>query len=164
VTGRRFPFDPEAFRWAGIEPRTYKPDAGRERGMGWKGVSRHVLASSGVDRDRPGRAGAVAAAYELRYFELEPGGYSSLEKHRHEHFVIALRGAGRALVGQRVLDLVPFDALHVPSSVPHRWLNEGEQPFGFLCPVDRERDRPAPLDDDEWEALLSSPATARYAF
>jgi quercetin dioxygenase-like cupin family protein len=122
--------------------------------MGWKGVTRHTLAS------RP----AVPAAFELRYFELEPGGYSSLEKHRHIHFVTAVRGSGRALVGERVVDLSPFDAVYVGSLEPHRWVNERDEPFGFLCPVDAERDPPQPLDDDEWERLRANPVTAPYVF
>jgi quercetin dioxygenase-like cupin family protein len=150
----QFPFDPQTFRWAGIEERVYKSDPGTVRGMGWQGVSRHVLAAGPE----------LPAQFELRYFELEPGGYSSLEKHHHLHFVVALRGAGRALVGERVVDLAPFDAVQVPSLTPHRWLNEGEEPFGFLCPVDRERDKPQPLDDDEWGRLQGNPVTARYVF
>jgi quercetin dioxygenase-like cupin family protein len=147
-------FDADRFRWEGVPERAYKFRLGDERGMGWKGVTRHTIASPAV----------LPATFELRYFELEPGGYSSLEKHRHVHFVIAVRGSGRALVGERVVDLAPLDALYVPPLGPHRWLNEGEEPFGFLCTVDAERDPPQPLDDAEWERLRSSPATAPYVF
>ena len=122
--------------------------------MAWEAITRHTLASPAH----------VPAAFELRYFELAPGGYSSLEKHRHVHFVIALRGAGRALVGREVLDLTPFDALYVPPLTPHRWMATGDEPFGFLCPVDAERDAPQPLDDAEWETLRANPATAPFAF
>jgi quercetin dioxygenase-like cupin family protein len=122
--------------------------------MGWRGITRHTLA----------RPSELPAGFELRYFELAPGGYSSLEKHAHAHFVIALRGRGLAVVADRVLDLVPFDTVHVPPTAPHRWLNRADEPFGFICTVDAERDRPAPLDDHEWEALLSNPVTAPYVF
>jgi quercetin dioxygenase-like cupin family protein len=150
----RIAFDPTAFRWAGIEERGYKPAAGLERGMAWHGITRHTLA----------RAPAVAAGFESRYFELERDGYSSLEKHRHVHFVVALRGAGRALIGDAVHEIAPFDALYVPPLAPHRWLNAGAEPFGFLCTVDGERDRPQALDDEEWERLRSNPETAPYVF
>ena len=143
-------FDPEAFRWAGVEVQPYESRVGDERGMGWKDVARHAIGSGD--------------GFELRYFELAPGGYSRLEKHRHVHLVVALRGRGRALVGTEVVGLEPFTALYVPSLTPHRWLNESEEPFGFLCPVDAERDRPQPLDDAEWEALGANPVTARYVF
>lgn len=139
----------EQFSWEGVEPRPYK-----EQGTDFKGIVRHTLA----------RGGELPAGFELRYFELAPGGYSSLEKHRHVHFVIAIRGAGKALVGDRVCELEPFDAIYVPPVTAHRFVNEGTEPFGFLCPVDAERDRPQPLDDAEREALRASPATAPYVF
>ncbi len=151
--GRRG-FDPEQFRWEGIEPKVYKFSTGEARGMGWRGVQRFTLAGPP----------AIPAAFELRYFELAPGGYSSFEKHRHVHFILVLRGRGRAVVGTQVFDLAPYDLLYVPPLVPHRWINEGEEPFGFLCPVDAERDPPQPLDDAEWEAIAADPLTAPYAF
>ena len=122
--------------------------------MGFAGVSRHTLA----------RPEELPAGWELRYFEFQPGGYSSLEKHRHAHFVVVLRGSGRALVGRQVVDCRPFDAVHVPSMTPHRWMNPGPERFGFLCTVDRDRDRPQPLGEEEWEALRADPSTAPYVF
>ncbi len=152
-------FDPQGFRWAGIAPSEYKPpDDAARRGMGFAGVSRHPLA----------RAQDLPAGWELRYFEFAAGGYSSLEKHHHAHFVIVIRGAGRALVGAEVVACRPFDAVYVPPMTPHRWMNafaeDGEEPFGFLCTVDRDRDRPQALDDSEWEALRANPETAPYVF
>lgn len=137
------PFDPEAFGWKGIEPRDYKHGEGD-----FTDIVRHTLAKG--------------EGLELRYFELAPGGYSSLEKHAHEHFVVVLRGEGRALVGSEIVTLAPFDALYVPPMTPHRFINEGGGPFGFLCPVDAARDRPQPLDETELQVLRSDPATARY--
>lgn len=147
-------FDPQTFRWEGIDEVPYKFSPGDERGMGWQGVTRHTLASPKT----------LPAGFELRYFELAPGGYSSLEKHQHVHFVMAARGAGRALIGERLFDFSPLDVLYVPPMTPHRWLNESEAPFGFLCPVDGDRDRPQPVSDSEWEALRANPVTAPYVF
>ena len=148
------PFDRAAFRWAGIEARPYKPGDDSERGMGFEGIERHRLADPEV----------LPAQFELRYFELDAGGYSSLEKHEHAHFVIALRGVGLALVGSEVHELRPLDAVQVPPFAPHRWLNAGEEPFGFLCPVDAARDRPRPLEQHEWDALRADPRTSRFVF
>ena len=143
-------FDPETFRWEGVEGRAYKESAGEQRGMGWRGLTRHTL--------------AVEPAFEQRYFELEPGGYSSLERHEHVHVVMTLRGAGRVLVGDRVVETGPMEVLEIPPSAPHRWVNAGDQPWGFLCTVDAERDRPQPVGDAEWEALKADPATAPFIF
>jgi quercetin dioxygenase-like cupin family protein len=152
-------FDPRSFRWAGVAPWEYKPpDRALQRGISFAGVSRHPLV----------RAQQFPANWELRYFEFAPGGYSSLEKHHHTHFVVVVRGSGRVLVGDQLVACRPFDAIYVPPMTPHRWMNalkdDGEEPFGFLCPVDRDRDRPQPLDDSEWEALRANPETAPYVF
>jgi quercetin dioxygenase-like cupin family protein len=154
MPGAHIPFDKDAFRWLGIDPRAYRETVREEKGMGFRGVARHTLA----------RGEVLPAEFELRYFELDPGGYSSLEKHRHAHFVIALRGSGRALIGEQVIDLQPLDAVYVAPDTAHRWMNRGDEPFGFLCPVDVSRDRPQPLDDAEWEALRANPVTAPYVF
>ena len=130
-------------------PRPYKDDPGSARGMAWRGISRHTL---------------VRGAIEIRYFEIAPGGFSSLEKHAHEHAVFAVRGRGRALVGDQVVEPAPLDLVQTTPWLPHRWVNEGDEPFGFLCTVEGERDRPQPLDDAEWEALLGDPRTAPFAF
>jgi quercetin dioxygenase-like cupin family protein len=151
---RNISFDPSGFRWRGVEEKAYKFAPGNERGMGWRGVTRMTLASPSD----------ISSGFELRYFEIEPDGYSSLEKHRHVHFVVALRGSGRALVGDAVFELEPFDAIYVAPLTPHRWLNAGDEPFGFLCTVDAERDRPQPLDDAEWESLQKNPAAAPYVY
>ncbi len=154
ISAGRLAFDPRAFRWPDVPPQVYKFAVGDARGMGWRGVVRVTLAGPPH----------VPAAFELRYFEISPGGYSSLEKHRHPHLILVLRGRGRALVADRVYDLQPFDLLRVPPGVPHRWINESDGPFGFLCPVDADRDPPQPVTDAEWDALRAHPATAPYVF
>jgi quercetin dioxygenase-like cupin family protein len=143
-----FPFDPTAFRWDGVPERAYKDEPGAARGMAWRGIARHTL---------------VHGSFELRYFELAPGGFSSLEKHAHEHAVICVRGEGSALVGSGVVALRPLDLVRSGPWEPHRWANAGDEPFGFLCTVDGERDRPAPLSDEEWAALLADRRTAPFA-
>jgi quercetin dioxygenase-like cupin family protein len=136
MTGR---FDPETFRWEGADQREYLDT-----------VTRHVL------------AGSDSAAFEVRYFEVAPGARTNLEKHEHVHVVMALRGRGRALVGSEVVDMAPFDVVQTPPLAPHRWINAGEEPFGFLCTVDAERDRPQPLSAAELAALAADPRTAPF--
>jgi quercetin dioxygenase-like cupin family protein len=68
------------------------------------------------------------------------------------------------LVGDRVVELGPMEVLEIPPSAAHRWVNAGEEPWGFLCTVEAERDRPQPVGDAEWEALKADPATAPFIF
>jgi oxalate decarboxylase/phosphoglucose isomerase-like protein (cupin superfamily) len=81
-----------------------------------------------------------------------------LEKHRYVHAVVVLCGQGKVIVGHEVFDVAPFDLVYVPSLLPHQFVNTGSEPFGFLCPVDADRDRPQGLSEAEFADLLSDPA------
>lgn len=80
--------------------------------------------------------------FDLRYFEIAPGGFSSLEKHAHTHAIICVRGRGILAVGDDTVRLNPLDIAYVPPSEIHQLRNESAEPFGFFCIVDHERDRP----------------------
>jgi quercetin dioxygenase-like cupin family protein len=140
-------FDGAHFSWDGIAPAVYKLGGGDAPGASWREVVRHTLI---------GGAGEPMA-FQLRYFEVGPGGYSSLEKHRHVHAVIVLRGQGTIVAGRQVFRAAPFDLVYVPAGTPHQFINDGVEPFGFLCPVDAERDVPTLLTEAELADLLENP-------
>lgn len=142
------PFRSGEFAWDGVTPAVYKSTRELPPGLAWRDVVRHTLIGG------PGQPGA----FQLRYFEIAPGGFSSLEKHHHVHAIIVLRGTGDVVVGSEVFRVAPFDIVYVPPDTPHQFVNAGGDPFGFLCPVDAERDAPQPLSDDELEALRAVPA------
>jgi len=143
-------FEQERFRWDGVPERVYKfqDAAASERGFGWKDVVRNTLFG----------AGGEPAAFEVRYFEIAPGGWSTLEKHEHVHAVTILRGTGDVVVGTEVYRVRPFDFIHIPSLTLHQFVNTGAEPFGFLCVVNRDRDRPQPPSAEELAALQRHPA------
>jgi quercetin dioxygenase-like cupin family protein len=89
------------------------------------------------------------SSFELRYFELAPGGQTSHERHQHEHAVVVLRGQGEVLLGNELHAIGPGDLVRVAPGDAHQFRNTGGEPFGFLCVVDSERDRPVPIDDDD---------------
>lgn len=82
------------------------------------------------------------ADFDLRYFEVAPGGHTSLEKHLHTHVIIAARGLGEIQIDSEVRDLSPMDIAYVQPLATHQLRCVGDEPFGFFCVVDRERDRP----------------------
>lgn len=112
------------FDWSGVAATGYKP--------GIDNATRRVFVE--------------AKGFHVRYFEVEPGGATSLEHHRHEHCVVVLRGRGQAVLGAQVHDVGFGDVIYVAPDDPHQFRNDGgAEPFGFLCIVDAERDRPRPL-------------------
>ena len=123
----------EGFSWQGVPPEAYKADSET-----WKGITRRELA---------GKRGE-STQFHVRYFELAPGGYSTLEKHRHEHVVIPLRGAGEAQAGCYIWKVAFGDVVYVSPADPHQFRcpADAKEPFGFLCIVNAERDKPQAVD------------------
>jgi quercetin dioxygenase-like cupin family protein len=142
------PFVPsgDAYRWAAVELTRYK----EEGDALFRDVTRQTLFRRA---DMNG---------ELRYFEVAPRGHSTLERHRHAHAVIVLRGAGDVLVGETVFPLRALDLVTVPPSTWHQFRATSESPLGFLCMVDAERDKPQTPDAGELDRLRSNPATAAF--
>jgi quercetin dioxygenase-like cupin family protein len=78
----------------------------------------------------------------LAYFEIGSGGFSTLEHHAHEHGVIVLRGRGQVHLGGTWHEVGIGDVVYIAPHEIHQLRNVSEEPFGFLCIVDAERDRP----------------------
>lgn len=126
--------------------RAYK----QEPGAPYRDVTRQVL------------FGDSALASELRYFEVAPAGYTTLERHEHAHAVVILRGSGRVLVGARVFGVREHDLVHVPAATWHQFRAASNAPLGFLCMVDAQRDRPQLPSADDLAALRRDPAIAAF--
>jgi len=120
------------FRWSQVTLEPYKAQA--HRGGEFRGASRQVIAGARGERVR----------FHLRYFELEPGGFTSLERHRHSHVVIGMRGSGMVRVDSDEYKLGPFDAIYIGPDRPHQLLANRQGRFGFFCIVDARRDHPRP--------------------
>jgi len=114
-------------RWQGIKVEKYKRD-----GKGWADIIRQTLI---------GRHGETTK-FHLRYFEIAPDGYSSFEKHRHEHVVICVRGKGKISVGRKIHKIKNLDILYISPNTPHQLRNPFKEPFGFFCIANARRDKP----------------------
>lgn len=135
----------DPFRWDGISVNPYKPG-----GTHFAGITRQLLFDGGD-----------GLGCQLRYFEIEPGGYSSLERHRHAHAIMVIRGPGRALVGDTIFDLAINDLVRVPPLTWHQFRADGA-PLGFLCMVDCARDVPERPDAQALAALKADAALAAF--
>ncbi|TAM59368.1 cupin domain-containing protein [bacterium] len=99
---------------------------------------------------------------QVRHFDVAPGGYSSLERHQHEHYVIISHGSGTAVVGREAHQVHEGDVIYVPAGTAHQFICAAgaAAPLGFYCVVSAERDRPRLLDEQELRALDGTPAGA----
>jgi len=78
--------------------------------------------------------------FAMRLFEVQPGGYTPLHTHAHEHevFIVSGRGLVKGPWGEKPLE--PETAVYVPPQVEHHFLNSGDIPLRFLCLVPLEAD------------------------
>lgn len=130
----------ERFRWNQVPLREYKTE-----GTHFRSITRQTLLGEGPDEQ--------ALSVITRYFEIRPGGYSTLEHHRHPHSVVVLRGEGEVILEDRVEAIGPHDVVYVAPGTFHQFHASGDEPLGFLCMVDRDRDRPNRPDDEALERL-----------
>jgi mannose-6-phosphate isomerase-like protein (cupin superfamily) len=126
-----------AFHWEDVDVLAYK----QEGTAPFRDVTRQVLF------DDP------SLAAQLRYFEVAPGGWTTLERHEHVHNVMVIRGRGRCLVGDEAHDIARNDLVSVPPMTWHQFRAADDEPLGFLCLVSRERDRPQLPGEDEARKL-----------
>jgi mannose-6-phosphate isomerase-like protein (cupin superfamily) len=135
--------------WEGVEASGY------DRSAPGTGVARHTLIGNRKD-DR----GAAGPQMELRYFEVQPGAASRLEKHEHEHYVIVHRGIGYAVIGETAHEVAADDVVYVAPNELHQFVNRGDEPFEFYCFVDSCRDFSQAPTAEDLARLEASPAGA----
>lgn len=97
---------------------------------------------------------------QWRYFEVEPGGYSTLERHQHVHAVMVFRGSGQCLVGHQVFEIGLGDLISVPPMTWHQFYAAAHEPLGFLCLVNAQRDRPQLPSPTDLHELRQHPTVA----
>jgi quercetin dioxygenase-like cupin family protein len=136
----------EDYRWDAVPLLAYK----EEGAAPFKSITRQVLFQN------------PELACEMRYFEVAPGGYSTLERHRHTHGVMILRGAADVLVGREIRRVQTFDLVHIPAMTWHQFRTRGDAPMGFLCMVNVERDKPQLPGESDLAELRGDPAIAAF--
>ena len=135
-------WDASGVSWAKVPLESYKPPADES----WRGVSRVELV---------GKRGESCAQH-LRYFEVAPGGYSTFERHQHEHVVVSLCGKGEVQLGSRIFQASPGEVTYTAPGVPHQFRcpEEARHPYGFLCIVNAQRDRPTLVDPAAYDPTV----------
>jgi quercetin dioxygenase-like cupin family protein len=134
------------YRWDGVTRMPYK----EEGAAPFKAISRQILHSD------PNLAG------ELRYFEMDAGGYSTLERHEHVHGVMILRGHGHCLIGDEVHEVSLHDLVSIPPWTWHQFRASKGEPLGFLCLVNAQRDKPQLPTQDELRDMKKNKDVAAF--
>lgn len=130
------------YSWQGVEKKQYKTDSTL-----FKDVQRYSLLGDEI----------TELNMQTRYFEVQPGGYSSLEMHRHPHSVIVIRGGGSLVLGNELHKLNLHDVVYIAPNTIHQFHADNNEPLGFICVVDRYRDKPVVPDDETLKQKITNP-------
>lgn len=113
----RFKGSNSDYRWEDVNVREY--------GDEFKGVTRQIFVGPDEDSNN----------FHLRYFRLEPGTHSNLERHEHEHGVLVLHGHAKLQLNDDFFDVHPNDAIFISSNDLHQFVVQGNESLGFLCVI-----------------------------
>ncbi len=129
------------YRWQGVEKKEYKTDT-----QNFRDIHRVSLLGDEIRELNT----------QTRYFEIQPGGYSSLERHRHPHSVVIIRGSGTVVLGNEMVSIKSHDVVYIAPETIHQFHADREEELGFICIVDRYRDRPVIPDDATIQKEITS--------
>ncbi len=134
------------WRWGDVPLHPYKEDATAP----FRAITRQTLFND------------AGFGCELRYFEMDAGGHSSLERHEHMHGVLILRGEGHCLLGDVVHAVKQNDLVTIPPCLWHQFRATAGAPMGFLCMVNQQRDKPQLPSEDEMAVMRRNPVVAAF--
>jgi quercetin dioxygenase-like cupin family protein len=132
--------------WDGVELMPYK----QTDAAPFKAITRQLLFAD------------PNLACEWRYFEVDEGGYSTLERHAHVHAVMIHRGKGQCLVGDTISDVASGDLVFIPPMTWHQFRANAGDCLGFLCVVNVARDKPQLPGPDDLAELRQHAAVADF--
>lgn len=131
------------YEWESVRRKEYKDDSSC-----YKGVHRYSLLGEEPDEQ--------ALNFQTRYFGVEAGGYTSFEYHRHPHTVVIIRGSGTVILGDSLHKISLHDVVFVSPETLHQFLADRGEALGFICIVDRYRDRPTLPEEDKIQKVIQS--------
>lgn len=74
-----------------------------------------------------------AEHFAMRYFEMQPGGYSPYHHHDWEHEVFILEGEGFITTESGDIPFHPGTVAFIPPNEHHQFRNTGKFAVKFLC-------------------------------
>jgi quercetin dioxygenase-like cupin family protein len=76
-----------------------------------------------------------AENFAMRLFELQPGGFTPLHTHPHEHEVFVIEGQGVFIYQGQQHKFGPEYVIFVPGNKQHQFKNTGDSVLRLLCIV-----------------------------
>lgn len=106
----------------------------------WQDVPVRAYGPDNSDANRASRQVLIGSEegsphFHMRYFAVQPGGHTSLDRHAHDHGIYVLHGRARLHLGNEEHEIGVGDVVYISGNEVHQFFPLGEEPFGFLCIV-----------------------------
>ncbi len=110
----------------------------------WQDIALRAYGAESSEADRATRQVLIGSDensphFHMRYFAVQPGGYTSLDQHSHDHGVYVVHGRARLRLGDKEHDIGIGDVVYISGNEIHQFFTSGDEPFGFLCIVPAKR-------------------------
>ena len=79
--------------------------------------------------------------FQLRIFDVAPGGHTPLHQHDYEHEIFVLAGSGEVTLGEQIRQLQPGSTALIMPNLIHQFRNPGELPLRFMCLIPNRTSR-----------------------
>lgn len=133
-------------KWNDVSVLAYQ-----ETGTNFKSITRQILFN-----------GLADLPVQLRYFEVQAGGYSSLEHHEHVHLVLIEHGAGKVLLGDKIHEIKENDVITITPHTWHQFHAGNDTSLGFLCLVNVVRDKSQLPNETDLAEFAKKPESASF--
>ncbi len=110
--------------------------AGDYRWEGAVALSTDDPATRGVSGQRMIGDADGTPNFHFRYFCVEPGGYTFLHRHAHDHGIMILHGRATVVIEDQTFEVGPRDIVYIGPHDLHQLRASGDEPLGFLCVID----------------------------
>ncbi|MHA1688287.1 MAG: cupin domain-containing protein [Promethearchaeota archaeon] len=71
-----------------------------------------------------------------RRFEIQPGGQIGIHQHPEDHHIYVLQGHAKFIDDKgNKKEVKPTDIIYIPPNEPHGTINDGKEPFIFICSI-----------------------------
>jgi quercetin dioxygenase-like cupin family protein len=71
--------------------------------------------------------------FNIKFFEMHPGGYSPLHNHPEQHQLIITDGEGSVFDGEKTTAIKAGDIAFITPNEPHQLRATGDKPLKFIC-------------------------------
>jgi len=90
-----------------------------------------------------------APNFNLRVFDVQPGGNTPKHSHPYEHEIFILEGKGEMLLEGEMRKIAGYDTILIPASTEHTIVNNSDSLLRLICLIPQDLNPVATKDNEK---------------